>query len=111
MSRLFALIESGEVHPASDKKVIRSEDFSTLLAASDLLEKTRLDIAAVEEKAQKEAEELKKKGYDDGYQEGLSQLNEQILALDNEKKRLRHEMNQLILPLALKAAKKVVAGD
>ncbi len=111
MSRLFTLIESGEVHPASDKKVISSEDFSTLLAANDLLEKTRSDILAVKEKTKKKAEELKKKGYDDGYQEGLAQLNEQILALDNEKKRLRHEMNQLILPLALKAAKKIVAGE
>jgi type III secretion protein L len=111
MSRLFALIEGGQVHPASDKKVIPAEDFSTLLAASDLLEKARMDIDASQEKAKKEAEELKQKGYDDGYQEGLTQLNEQILGLDNEKKRLRHEMNQLILPLALKAAKKIVAGE
>ncbi len=111
MSRLFALIEDGEVHPASEKKVIRSEDFSTLLAANELLEKTRADVAAAQEKAHKEAEELKKKGYDEGYQEGLTQLNEQIIGLDNEKKRLRNEMNQLILPLALKAAKKVVAGE
>ncbi len=111
MSRLFALIESGSVHPASEKKVIRSEDFSTLLSASDLLEKTKADIAAAQEKAENDAEELKKKGYDDGYQEGLTQLNEQILGLENEKKRLRHEMNQLILPLALKAAKKIVAGE
>jgi len=111
MSRLFTLIESGEVHPSSDKKVIKSEDFSTLLAASDLLEKTRADIVEVKEKTEKEAEELKKKAYDEGYQEGLTQLNEMILGLDNEKKRLRHEMNQLILPLALKAAKKIVAGE
>lgn len=111
MSRLFSLIAQGEVHPASEKKVIKSEDFSTLLSASDLLEKTRLDIEAAQERATQEAEELKKKGYDDGYQEGLTQLNESVIALDNEKKRLRHEMNQLILPLALKAAKKIVAGE
>jgi type III secretion protein L len=111
MSRLFTLIESGKVHPASSKKVIKSEDFSTLLSASDLLEKARSDIDNAREKAESEAEDLKKKGYDDGYQEGLTQLNEQILGLENEKKRLRHEMNQLILPLALKAAKKLVAGE
>ena len=111
MSRLFALIEDGRVHPDSDKKIIKSEDFSTLLSASDLLEKTRTDIALVQEQTAKEAEERKQQGYDDGYQEGLVQLNEQILGLDHEKKRLRHEMNQLILPLALKAAKKIVAGE
>ncbi len=111
MSRLFALIEGGQVHPASNKKVIHSEDFSTLVSAHDLLEKTRNDRVALQERAEKEAEELKKKGYEEGYQEGLTQLNENILALDNEKKRLRHEMNQLILPLALKAAKKIVAGE
>ena len=111
MSRLFTLIESGKVHPASSKKVIKSEDFSTLLSASDLLEKARSDIDNAREKAESEARDLKKKGYNDGYQEGLTQLNEQILGLENEKKRLRHEMNQLILPLALKAAKKLVAGE
>lgn len=111
MSRLFAFIESGDVHSASNEKVIRSEDFTTLLSTSDLLEKARLEVSTIQEKALQKAEELKKKGYDEGYQEGLSQLNEQILSLDNEKKRLRHEMNQLILPLALKAAKKIVAGE
>jgi len=111
MSRLFALLKGDQVHPASNKKVISSEDFSTLLAASELLDKTRVEIEEAHEKSAQEAEELKKKGYDDGFQEGLAQLNEKILALDNEKKRLRHEMNQLILPLALKAAKKIVAGE
>ena len=111
MSRLFALLKGDQVHPASNKKVISSEDFSTLLAASELLDKTRVEIEEAHVKSAQEAEELKKKGYDDGFQEGLAQLNEKILALDNEKKRLRHEMNQLILPLALKAAKKIVAGE
>ena len=111
MSNLFSLIENEEIHPASNKKVIKKDDFSTLLEASEILEKARTEVEAFREKASQEAEELKKQGYDDGYQEGLTQLNEQVLALDNEKKRLRHEMNQLILPLALKAAKKIVAGE
>lgn len=111
MSRLLTLIDQTEVHPASAKKVIQAEDFSTLLSASELLEKTQAEAIAFQEQTEKEAEDLKKKGYEDGYQEGLTQFNEHILALKQEIKRLRHEMNQLILPLALKAAKKIVAGE
>lgn len=111
MGRLFTLLKDEEVHPAPEKKVIPAKDFSTLLKTNAILKKARSEIEEFKDNAAKEAEELKKKGYDDGYQEGLIQLNEQILGLDNEKKRLRHEMNQLILPLALKAAKKIVAGE
>jgi type III secretion protein L len=111
MSRLFCLIEGEEVHPASETKVIRAEEFSTLMGVHEILIKTQADVAALEERTQKEAEEQKKKGYEEGYQEGLTQLNEHILNLNDEKKRLHHEMNQLILPLALKAAKKIVAGE
>ena len=39
MSKLFSLIEDGEVHPASNQKVIPLEDFSTLMEASSFLRK------------------------------------------------------------------------
>jgi type III secretion protein L len=111
MTKLFALIENKEVHLAEGEKIIPAADFTTLSETQVLLEKARVEIDAFWEKTRVEAEELKQKAYDEGYQEGLTQLNEQILALNAEKKRLRHEMNELILPLALKAAKKIVAGE
>jgi len=111
VSRLFSFIKDGEVHPSSDAKVIPAEEFSTLLETSEMLEKARTEIDTCKEIAAQEAEVEKQKGYEAGYQEGLTVLNEHLLALENEKKRLLHEMNQLILPLALQASKKIVAGE
>ncbi len=111
MSKLFSLIQDGEVHPASNQKVIPLEDFSTLMEANELLEKARLDAENYRAATEEECIELREAAKKEGYQEGLEQLNANIIGLDQEKKRLRHEMNKLILPLALKAAKKIVAKE
>lgn len=111
MSRLFSFIKEGEIHPSSDKKVIPLEDFTILMEANELLERAKADAQAYREKTEAECIELREAAQKEGFQEGLEKLNEQIIGLDQEKKRLRHEMNKLILPLALKAAKKVVARE
>lgn len=110
MSRLFSLIKE-DVHPQAGKKVIDSSDFTTLLSASEILDKSKEDAASLLKQAEAECHELKEQAKKEGFQEGLSQLSEKILELDQEKKRLSHEMNQLVLPLALKAAKKIVGKE
>ena len=59
----------------------------------------------------KSAKSSKRPPQKEGFQKGLEQLTENIVGLDQEKKRLLHEMNKLILPLALKVAKKIVAKE
>lgn len=110
MSRLFSLIKE-DVHPQAGKKIIDSKDFTSLLSAGDLLEKAKEDAESLFKKAEVSCEELREQAKKEGFEEGLAQLNEKILDLDQEKKRLRHEMNQLVLPLALKAAKKIVGKE
>ncbi|HNA62380.1 MAG TPA: HrpE/YscL family type III secretion apparatus protein [Rhabdochlamydiaceae bacterium] len=111
MSRLFSLIKEGEVHPSSDKKVIPLDDFTILMEASEILQRAKTEAEAYRAETEIECQNLREEAKKEGFQEGLQQLNEKILGLDQEKKRLLHEMNKLILPLALKAAKKVVARE
>jgi type III secretion protein L len=111
MSRLFSFIKDEEVHPASNKKVIPQEEFSTLMEATDILERARADAKAYKTETEAECVEPREQAKKEGFQEGLERLNEGIIGLDLEKKRLRHEMNKLILPLALKAAKKIVSKE
>lgn len=111
MSQLFSLIFQGSVRTSSSKKVIPAEDFSTLIDALQILEKAKQDAAKLLEDTKEECLSLKKAAQEEGFQEGLVQLNDHVISLDQEKKRLRHEMNKLILPLALKAAKKIVAKE
>ena len=82
MSKLFSLIQDGEVHPASSQKVIPLEDFSTLVEANELLEKARLDAEAYRAATEEECIELRESAKKEGYIEGLEQLNANIIGLD-----------------------------
>ena len=111
MSRLFSLIKEGEIHPSSDKKIIPLDDFTILMEASEILQRAKTDAETHRTETETECQLLREEAQKEGFQEGLQQLNEKILGLDQEKKRLLHEMNKLVLPLALKAAKKIVARE
>lgn len=111
MSNLFSLIKSGQVHIKPDQKIIPKDEFTVLVNIEQLLQQAESDILELRSEAKEEASRLHQAAIQEGFQEGLKQLNEKILELDQEKKRLLHEMNKLILPLALKAAKKIVAKE
>lgn len=110
MSRLFSFIQEGEIHTTGEK-VVRAEDYSTLMEASEILEHTKEETENYKIAVQEECEKLKEQAKKEGFDTGLGRFNEKIMELDKEIKRLRLEMNKLILPLALKAAKKVVARE
>jgi type III secretion protein L len=109
--KLFSLIKKGEVHLETSKKIIPAEEFSTSLEAKELIEQAQQDAENLLTETQQHCEELKKKATDEGFQEGLKRFNEHVIQLDNVKKNLRHELQKKVLPLALKAAKKIVAKE
>ncbi|HAB99475.1 MAG TPA: HrpE/YscL family type III secretion apparatus protein, partial [Parachlamydiales bacterium] len=59
----------------------------------------------------KEAEIVKEIAFKEGFQEALLSLNKHIIALDQELQTLRTDVQQKILPLALKAARKLVGEE
>lgn len=109
--KLFSLIYQGEVHPATDKKTIPASEYSKLASAMEILEKGREDAAALLENTKKECETLRKEAEEEGYQKGLEKFNEHIFFIDNELKALRHQLQQLVLPIALKAAQRIVGRE
>jgi type III secretion protein L len=109
--RFFSLIYQGEVHAADEDKVIPAEEFSTLMNAQEILEKAKEDAEAYLKEQQKEAAEMKEKATEEGFQKGLEQFNEKLFWFDRELKALRVELQNQILPLALKAARKIVASE
>ena len=112
MSKLFTLIQTHqEIHLQPEQKLIPKEEFTTLQEASQLLAQAQEETAQLLKQTEEECLNLKEQAKEEGFQEGLSQLNEKILQLDEEIKRLHHEMNRIILPLALKAAKKIVGKE
>lgn len=107
--KFFSLIFQGEVHPSTDDKVIPAKDFSQLVKANALVKKAEEDVVHAHQEAEKEAQRLKAEAKAEGFQEGLEQFNEHLLAFEATARALRLELQQQIIPIALKAAKKVVA--
>ena len=106
--KYFAIVDTSEVHSNLDDKVIPAEEFSQLLAAAELLEKTEEECANKIERTKKNCQNLRKKAKDAGHQEGLDQFTAHVLYFEKQIKHTRHETQQQILNLALKAAKKIV---
>lgn len=106
--KFFSLIFQGELHPAKGKKILRKEEYSTILSAEEVLEKAKEDSAALLKQAELDSISLRKKAEEQGYDEGLSRFNEHLVRFDQEIARLRHEMQQMVLPLVIKASQKIV---
>jgi type III secretion protein L len=111
MGKLFALLSNEELHLTEGQKIVHKDDFTTLALAQQIEQKAKENADNLLQETEKKCEELKEAAQKEGFQKGLEQLSENILGLDQEKKRLLHEMNKLILPLALKVAKKIVAKE
>lgn len=105
---IFSLIQEGNVTKTSPNKILKAEEFSQLLDIDELLQKTQEDIELFKKQIEQERQEQKKQGFEEGKQEGLALFNHQMIYLDQKVKQMQHEMQKMILPLALKAAKKIV---
>lgn len=108
--KFFSLLTDEIVTPAPDAKVIPKKDFEALLSAKELLTETEEQHEEFLERLEQERQSALEKGYEDGYQKGLESLNEHIIALNEEMKTIRLAMQQKIVPIALKAAQRIVGN-
>jgi len=107
--KFFSLIyQEEEIHPSTGEKVIPAEDFSTLMEASEVLNRAKEDVKHYKKKIEEECQQLKEKTKEEGFAEGLQKFNEHLIHFDKQIRLIRMDLQKQILPLALKAAKKIV---
>lgn len=111
MKKFFSLISGKEVRIAPNEKVIPAREFATLESASEILKAVKEDAAAFREETAKEAEKIKELAFEEGFQEGLTALNKHLFAINEELKQLREDIQKKILPLSLKAARKIMGEE
>lgn len=91
------------------KKIIPKDQVEEVIRVQDLAKELE-DFIEKEKVRQEEAYEAKKlEGFEAGYQEGLTKFNEWILLFDAMTKETKHEAQKSIVPIALKAAQKIVS--
>lgn len=110
-TKFFSLIHNQNVHIAPKTKTIKASDFSSLLSAQELVETTKQDAENYKKEVVAEIEALKEQAERNGFEEGFKQWTDKILELENEIKQVRKEVEKAIIPVALKAAKKIVGRE
>ena len=111
MSKFFSLLSGKEVRIAPGEKILPAKEFTTLHKANEILKTVEQEAHEFKLQTAADGEIIKEQAFKEGFQEGLVSLNKHLLALDEELKVLRGEIQQKILPLALKAARKVIGEE
>lgn len=109
--KFFSLIYGDQVHIAPKTKIVPADSFSKLIEASEVLEHIKKDAERYRNEVVQECEKLKEAAEQAGYEEGFKKWAEHVVNLEQEIEKVHREVQQLILPVALKAAKKIVAKE
>ncbi|KPK33726.1 MAG: hypothetical protein AMS24_00140 [Chlamydiae bacterium SM23_39] len=111
MNKFFSLLSEKKIALSPGEKIIPKKEFSSLKKANEILLEVKREALKYKKEITKECELLKETAYKKGFDEGLLKLNTHILTLSNEIKNFSEEMKKKILPIALKAAKKILGEE
>lgn len=109
--KYFSLLSGQEVHTAPGQKIIPSAEFSILHDASELLQIVQKEAEEYKREVVKESERIKEEAFKEGFDQALLSLNKHILLLDQELKHIREDIQKKLLPLAIKAARKIMGEE
>lgn len=109
--KLFSLLHGKEVRLAGSVKRIPASEFSTMQSAQELVQTVQKDAEAYRIEVVKECEILREAAQREGFDEGFASWAQDIKQLEEERKALRQAMEKTIIPVALKAARKIVGRE
>lgn len=109
--KFFTLIYGDRIQAAPKKKIIPAEELSVLQSSREVLEHIQQDADKYRMQVAKESEVLKENAFKEGYEEGYKQWTELLANFEKQLQALHKEMQQVIIPVALKAAKKIVGRE
>jgi len=107
----FSLIDERKITIAPGMKRLPAEAVSSLLDCTGLLQTVRKDADEYRKKVAAECEQLKAKAEIEGFQAGFEKWLERVSYLEKEVAKVREELQKVVMPVALKAAKKIVAAE
>jgi type III secretion protein L len=107
----FSLIHGDKVNIAPQTRVIPGAEIATLLDAENVLKVVREDAEKYKKTVVAECEKLKDQAQREGFEEGFKQWAEHVAKLEAEIVKVRQDMERVVIPIALKAAKKIVGRE
>lgn len=111
VKKFFSLINGNAVHIAPKTKFVLASEFSSLLDAKEITEHALKDAEAYKKETVTECEKLKEQAQREGFELGFQKWAEQIAKLEIEITQVRQEVGKTAIPVALKAAQKIVGRE
>jgi type III secretion protein L len=109
--KFFSLLHGQEITTAPDAKVIPESDYSSLLDAKKLIEEAKKDAEKYREEVEQECIQLKEQAKKEGFEKGFSDWTAAIATLEAEVVNVKKEMEKTVVPIALKAARKILGRE
>ena len=109
--KFFSLIHGDQVRIAPETKVIAKEAISTIATAEEILQRVQEDAKLYRTEVTTECEAIKEKAFQEGFEEGFSQWSNHLAELETAIIQVRGEFEQVLAPVALKAAQKIVGRE
>jgi type III secretion protein L len=109
--KFFTLIHGETVHVSPKTKVIKADDYSKMLNAEEVLGAVQQDAKKYRIEVSQECEKLKEQAQKEGFEEGFKQWAEHVARLEEEIVKVRQDMEKVVIPVALKAAKKILGRE
>lgn len=109
--KLFTLIHGDRIHAAPKRKIIPADELATLQSALEVLEHIKQDVEQYRLQIAKECEDLKEDAFKKGYDDGFQQWTEHFAKFEKQLEDQHKDMQKMIIPIALKAAKKIIGRE
>lgn len=107
----FSLIYGNTISQASKSKIIPKEDFSKLLTGEEVLNTILAEAEQYRKQIISECESIKAQAVIDGFAQGYQEWVQQLSKMEEEIGKVQGEMQKLVMPISLKAAKKIVSSE
>jgi type III secretion protein L len=92
-------------------KVVPAAEFSKLIEAQELLDRVKDEAERYREQVAAEGEKLKEEAEKAGFESGMEKWSAQVAHLEKEIAGLREEYRKVIVPVAVKAARRIVGRE
>lgn len=109
--KFFTLIYGDRLHVAPKKKIIPADQLGTLQNASEVLEHIKKDAEKYRIQVTQECEAIKEDGFKKGYDDGFQKWTEHLADFEKRLEAIHKELQQSVIPVALKAAKKMIGRE
>jgi type III secretion protein L len=109
--KFFSLISGNEIHSTPKNKIIPADSYSKLMEAYEVLNSIKEEADKYRLQVSHESEQIKENAFKEGYEAGFQKWAEHLVKLEQEIEEVHQELQQLVIPVALKAAKKIVARE